>query len=291
MSCDSQPSLFEDLEERPKPQGRRNPTRHTASRQKEVNLHLPIYAPEEAELRRLEDLAVTQRPIARGDCEQEARPCPWVRCPKHLYFDRFVEFEAIMDAIAEAELDLPVIELLESERYESIVEELSDCPERWPEWARGSHRARTNDDEAVQSAIVEALVRRFTPTDDPDGKAKRPRTREALREAVSRGRAMFTSLKKGKLRSDVLSSPHVRGPWPTCSLDVADNIREAGAELEQEDTARVNGLTREGVRQIEIRVLPRFAAERGLRPWLEELVGEERLEELSKTSVDWFGDD
>lgn len=255
MSCDAQPSLFDDLEVPEKPHGRRKPPRHAAERQDAVNLRLPIFSPEESELRALEDLALQQRPVTRGDCEEEARPCPWVRCPKHLYFDRFLEFEEIIDAI----------------------DEVSEA-----------------EDWAVLQAVAEALIGKFRPAppdDDPDGKAKRPRTKEALRDAVRGGRAMVTSYKRGSLRADVLSSPHVRGPWPTCSLDVAEDVKNADAELEQEDTGRANGLTREAVRLIERRVLPSFAGEESLRPWLEELVGEERLDELSMSGVDWFGGD
>lgn len=253
-----QPSLFDDLEAPVKQPGRRNPPRKAATRQRELQVHLPIVQGEAAELLRMDDLVVGQRPLTRGDCEEEARPCPWVSCPRHLYFERFPEFEQIIERI---HVVLVVSEIL------------SGC------------------EASVEDAVAAALVSLFEPDEDdqdPEGRARRPKTLEAVGESVRKGRAMFTTNKGGKLRSDVLSSTDVRGPWPTCSLDVANDIHDAGATLEAEDTARLLKKTRECVRLIEINRRDVFARAEGLRPWLEEITSKAELDEHAG-EVDYFG--
>lgn len=258
----AQPSLFTDLEAPTKPPGRRNPPRKAASRQRELQVHLPIVQGEAAELLRMEDLVVSQRPLTRSDCEGEARPCPWARCPKHLYYERFLEFEAVIQRI----------------HLVTVVSTiLSGC------------------EPSVEEAVKAALVSLFEPDEDdqdPDGRARRPKTIEAVGEAVRKGRAMFTTDKGGRLHSDVLSSTDVRGPWPTCSLDVAKDIHDAGATLEAEDTARLINKTRECVRLIEINRRRDFARARALRPWLEEIASKAELDEHATEDgddVDWYG--
>lgn len=247
---DDIPSLFELGADPAKPPGRRNPKRQAASRLEAMQTRLPIFGQAAEELLKLEDLGDEHRPVTRGECEEEARPCPWVRCPNHIYFERFIEFETVIDAIPES-----------------------------------------GSDADVPTAVSTGLLSLYQPEPgEVDPAARRPRTTEGVVAAVSGGRAMFTAVRRGAVRSDVVTSDDVQGPWPTCMLDVASQIKDAGSELSGEDTARVLGITREGVRLIEDRAAPYFAQDQVLRPWLLEIVDEERLDDVA-SRLDWFGDE
>lgn len=305
MSCapaDEQPSLFTDIEAPIKQPGRRNPPRKAASRQRELQVHLPIVQGEAAELLRMEDLVVTQRPLTRGDCEEEARPCPWVSCPWHVYWGtRFEEFERIIDSIeyfVSAD-DAGGCTLVEAE---GIGRDGSsgDVVDWGTSRAGCDHLEQVPCDDfpqrdPVEVAVVSALVRLFEQTeDDTEGRSRRPKTAEAVEAAARAGRAIYTVDKSrgkgGTIRSGVLSSTDVRGPWPTCMLDVAEDVRDGRGDLDAEDTARLLNVTREAVRLIETeRARREFARSQELRPWLLEFVDEEQLD--SYAELDWFGED
>lgn len=303
MTCPShdaeQPSLFTNLEAPVKVPGRRNPPRKAAARQRELQVHLPIVQGEAAELLRMEDLVVSQRPLTRGDCEEEARPCPWVRCPKHLYYERFLEFEAIVDRIAEP---LPCSPDVDGGCSLTGMDVIGPSRTGGSKLTSSEHPRAVcpllehfgcEDRDPVHVAVADALIGLFTQTeDDEEGKARRPKTPAAVATAVHGGLAMITIRKRGRVSSDVLTSTDVRGPWPTCSLDVAQEVADGSGELGAEDTARALAKTREAVRQIEARSRQDFARDPDLRAWLTDIVDEDRLDEFASGSdLDWYGDD
>jgi len=110
--------------------------------------------------------------------------------------------------------------------------------------------------------------------------------------------AMGAKLKTptGNIEFEKLESDHVEGPWPTCALDVADQVRLGGKSTSMADAAKLVGLSREGIRLADRRIAAIFVAHESLRPWIDEVVAshqaEVRRSERAKAreGVDHFGE-
>jgi len=87
-----------------------------------------------------------------------------------------------------------------------------------------------------------------------------------------------------------LRTDDVTGPWPTCGLDVATELKQAQAELVQEDAAALVGITREAIRLMQQRSAGEFAADEGLLPLLEEITSSEKIATALEQRVEWYGD-
>lgn len=193
-------------------------------------VHLPIFGAEDRELIACEEIAASQRPLARADCQAEARPCPWVACSQHLFNGRFELYERLIDSI-------------ECKPGEKIVDALARRigEDGWPVGVR------ERDDGAIEFERINLVDK---------------------------------------------SGAVLRGPLPTCALDVAEQVAKGAVgdgELSNEDVARLTGQTREGVRVLIARVGPEFARAESLRPWLLEVASSEAIASLA--GVDFFGED
>lgn len=78
--------------------------------------------------------------------------------------------------------------------------------------------------------------------------------------------------------------------WPTCALDIADEVGLRGDWLTQEDVAALLSITREGVRQIQQRAAGFAAADKGLRVYLEGMVSSEAIDQALDRGIEWYGE-
>lgn len=236
MACDTL-TLFElDETEPPEVKARRNPARVPATRSK-PQLHLPVFTGEEAEITRLEEFAEEHRPLQRGECLEEARPCPWVSCRWHLYHARFEEFATLIDMIPDSDDDL---------RVDGALEQV---------FGEGP-------------AATEATGKR--------GPA----------EAVPGEAIAMTAI-----RPQSADEPELRGPWPTCALDVADDVMQAGKALGQTSVAALAGVTREAVRQIQFQAAEFVAVDPAMRDFLlDGLTSQAKVDAARERNLDKYGD-
>jgi len=233
MTCERHPplTLFDLGEPDPAVKARRVPT-STPARRRPAQRHLPVFVDaDERELAELEEFADAHRPLTRGECLEEARPCPWVSCKWHLLNTRFEEFAAAVELLDDATM-ADVAQPGDLDRREEVVS-----------------RATMVVGSPPPSAVV-------------------PPESVKLVELTTR----------------------LGDAWPTCALDVADRIRDSGQQLIQEDTADLLAITREGVRQIQMRAAGFFAADEGVREYLDGMVSAEAVDAARERAIDWYGD-